>query len=396
MRKGLKAKHLAFIVPGIALLALVGFRFYQAAKSQSETQSGPRGQGGTRVEAVETGFVEVGKLNEKISLVGSLKAKELVDVNPKVAGRIVQMKVDTGHPVRSGALLAVIEDAEIEQQVERSKASMAVNEASISQREAELANAKAELDRQERLLEAGLISRQQFEAVQTRFRVAQSQLELARAQKRQSEAERRELDILHGQTRVYAPMSGIIAKRHVDVGAMVNPSVPIVTVVNVSTMVIYANAPERDVARIKLGLPATVTFDSLPGQRYEGRVMRISPVLDPQTRNGTVEIEIDNRDGALKAEMFARSEVDLGTTREATLIPRDALVYRGEQPGVYLLASGTAKFQAVETGLNQGDRIEVIAGVKEGEVVVTRGANLIKDGDPVKVEGNSPVGQERP
>lgn len=396
MRRGFRAKHLAIILPIIALLVLVGFRFYQAATSEPESQGGPRGRGGVRVETVETGVVEVGRLSEKIALVGALKAKEQVAVNPKVAGRIVQMKVDTGHAVRSGALLAVIEDAEIEQQVERSKASMAVTEASISQREAELANARAELQRQEQLLESGLISRQQFEEVQTRFRVAQSQLELARAQKRQSEAEQRELNILHAQTRIYAPMSGIIAKRHVDVGAMVNPSVPIVTVVNVSTMVIYANAPERDVARIKVGVPAAVTIDGLSGQHYEGRVMRISPVLDPQTRNGLVEIEINNRDGALKGEMFARAELDLGTTREATLIPRDALVYRGEQPGVYLLNSGNAKFQPVETGLNQGDRVEVVKGVKEGEVVVTRGANLIKDGDPVRVEGNSPVGQERP
>lgn len=399
MRRGIRAKHLTFILPIIALLGLVGFRFYQAATSKSESQSGPGGRGGFRVQTVESATVERGKVGEKITLVGALKAKDQVDVNPKVTGRIVQMKVDTGHAVRRGALLAVIEDAEIEQQVERSKASMAVTEASISQREAELSNASAELDRQKRLLESGLISRQEFETGQTRHRVAQSQLELARAQRRQSEAEQRELSIRHSQTRVYAPMSGVIAKRHVDIGAMVNPAVPIVTVVNVSTMVIQANASERDVGRIRFGLPAVVAIDSFPGQQYKGRVMRISPVLDPQTRNGLVEIEIDNPGGTLKGEMFARAELDLGTTREATLVLRDALVYRGEQPGVYLLDSGNAKFQPVETGLTQIDKVEVLAGLKEGDVVITRGANLVKDGDPVRVVSDGPpngVGQERP
>ncbi|HWP43288.1 MAG TPA: efflux RND transporter periplasmic adaptor subunit, partial [Blastocatellia bacterium] len=326
-----------------------------------------------------------GALHEKITLTGSLRAKEQVDVTPKLTGRVLQIRVDTGQPVARGALIAVIEDAEIEQQVERSKASIAVAQASVSQRQAELDNAKAELDRNKRLLDAGLLSRQQFDEIQTRYNVAQSQLELARAQLRQAEAELRELNIRHEQTRVYSPLSGFVAKRHVDVGALVNPSTPIATVVNLNTMVIEANATERDIARIKTGSSATVTLDSLPGQQYQGRVMRISPMLDPQTRNGIVEIEVQNRGGVLKGEMFARVDLDLGTTREVTLVPRDALVYRGEQPGVYIIENETARFRPIETGLTQEDKVEVISGLEAGETVITRGANVIKEGDRVKV-----------
>jgi RND family efflux transporter MFP subunit len=220
-----------------------------------------------------------------------------------------------------------------------------------------------------------------------RYRVAQSQLELARAQRRQSEAEQRELNIRQSQTRVYSPITGLVARRHVDTGAMVNSGSPIVTVVSVSPMVIDAKASERDISRIRRGAPVTVTVDSLPGERFTGRVMRISPLLDAQTRNGLVEIEIPNRGGMLKGEMFARIELDLGSARETTLLPRDALVYRGEQPGVYVIESEKAKFIAVETGLTQEDKVEVISGVKVGDTVISRGSNLIKEGDRVRVAG---------
>lgn len=391
-------KYLLIALPLIALAGVIGFRVFQAVKSKEQPgaaapggggggRGGMGGPGGARVQMVQTDVISSGRISEKAALTGALRAKEQVDVSPKIAGRLVSILVDTGHPVAKGALIAQIEDDEIRQQVERSKAAIAVVDATIAQREAELGNAKAELDRKKQLVEAGLLSRIELDALETRYRVAQSQLELARAQRRQSEAEQRELNIRQSQTRVYSPISGLVARRHVDVGAMVNSGAPIATVVSVSPMVIEAKASERDISRIRRGLPVIVTVDSLPGQRFAGRVMRISPLLDPQTRNGLVEIEIPNRDGSLKSEMFARIELDLGSSRETTLLPRDGLVYRGDQPGVYVIESEKAKFIALQTGLTQEDKVEVISGLKVGDTVITRGSNLIKDGDRVRVAG---------
>lgn len=379
------------LLPIVALAGFVGFRVFQAVRANSAMQSGGSGQGrgggmgGGRVHQVQTGVVTKGGIKEKVSLTGALKAKEQVDVNPRIAGRVIKIDVDTGQSIARGALIAVIDDDEIAQQLERSKAAIAVAVASIAQREAELNNARIELDRKKQLVEAGLLSRIELDALDTRYRVAQSQLELARAQRRQSEAEQRELAIRQSQTRVVSPIAGVVARRHVDLGAMVNSATPVATVVSVSPMVINANVSERDISRIRPGAPVTVTIDSLPGQQFNGRVMRIAPLLDPQTRNGLVEIEIPNRDGSLKGEMFARIELDLGSERETTLLPRDALVYRGEQPGVYIIESDLAKFRAVETGLTQEDRVEVLNGLKIGDVVITRGSNLVKDGDRVRV-----------
>lgn len=392
MPKKLSLKHLLWLLPVLALVGFTGFRVYQTMKSKAEPAAaggGGRGGpgGGARAQQVQTDKVSTGTISEKITLTGTLKAKQQVDVNPQIAGRITQILVDTGQPVARGTLLAVIQDDEIKQQVERAGAAISVDDASIAQREAELNNARAELERKRKLVEEGLLSRIELDTLETRVRVTQSQLELARAQRRQSQAEQRELNIRQGQTRVYSPIAGVVAKRHVTTGAMASSGSPIVTVVSLSPMIIEAQVPERDIARIRRGAQVKVTVDSLPDQNFSGRVMRIAPQLDAQTRNGLVEIEIPNRNAMLKGEMFARVELDLGSTRETILLPRDALVYRGEQPGVYTVENEAAKFLAVETGLTQEDKVEVINGLKAGDTVITRGANLLKDGDRVRIAG---------
>lgn len=399
MPKKKAIKYLLIALPLLALAGLIGIRVFQAVKSKNEQTSagagGGRGSGGGgRVQSVHTDVVSIGMLNERASLNGSLRAKEQVDVSPKIAGRLISILVDIGHSVTKGDLIAQIEDDEIRQQVERSKAAIAVVDATIAQREAELENARAEHERKKQLVESGLLSRIDLDTLEMKRRVAHSQVELARAQKRQSEAEQRELRIRQGQTRIYSPISGLVAKRHAHPGAMVSSGNPIVTVVSVAPMVIEAKASERDIARVKRGLPVIITVDSLPGQRFTGRVMRISPLLDAQTRNGVVEIEIPNREGTLKGEMFARVDLDLGSARETTLLPRDALVYRGDQPGVYVIESELAKFIALETGLTQDDKVEVIAGLKAGDTVITRGSNLLKDGDRVRVMSKAPQSPE--
>jgi RND family efflux transporter MFP subunit len=412
--KKLRLKHLLILLPALALLGYTGYKVNQAIKARANLQAGgaaPGGQpgggrggpggggaggGGGRAQQVQTDVVTSGKISEKIALTGALRAKETVDVNPRLAGRLLRITVDTGQTVGRGALLAVIEDDEITQQIERSKAAIAVVDASIAQREAELQNAKVELERKRKLVEEGILPRTELDSLEMRQRVAQSQVELARAQRRQSLAEQRELNIRHSQTRIYAPLGGIVARRHVDPGAMVSAATPLVTLVSVSPMVIEATTSERDIARIRPGAQVSITIDSLPGQQFAGRVLRISPLLDPQTRNGIVEIEIPNRGSVLKGEMFARIELNLGSQRETTLLPRDALVYRGDQPGVYTIDKDVAKFLPVETGLTQDDKVEVLNGLKVGDVVVTRGSNLIKDGDRVRASAPGGPGGQRP
>ncbi len=375
----------------MALVLLVGMRVFEAnQQAAAPAKKKPAG----RIINVDLTEAHTGEIREELLLTGSLKPKEIVDVNPKGTGRIEQIRVLVGDRVGAGDLLAQIEDDEIEQQVKRSEASYAVSRANISARKAELANAKADLERASLLFDEDLLSPQEHQQAQTSLEVMEAQLELAEAQAEQSLAELSELRIRLEQTKIYAPMGGVVSARYVDPGALVAPNNSILQVVNLSTMVTQGNVPERSIEKLAVGNRAKVIVDAIPGREFDGRVARIAPVLDAATRSAVIEIDIVNREMVLKAEMFARISLDLGSMREATLIPRDGLVYRGQQPGVYIVEADSQRpvFRVIETGMSREDQVEVLANLDAGTRIVGRGATMLRDGDRINAGFGGPRG----
>lgn len=348
--------------------------------------SAAKGKGdGMRMVTVETTESRTGRIRERLLLTGALKPKEQVDVTPKASGRVTRILVNVGDTVKRNDLIAEMEDDEMQQQVHRATAAISVAVASLSQREAELANARVSVERAQTLLNDGLIPRQQFEAESTALRVLEAQVQLARAQKLQAEAELRELNIRVEQAKIYSPIDGQVSARFVDLGALVGPSTPLVRVVNIATLVTATSVAESDIGKMRVGSSATVRVDAMPAEAFLGRVARISPVLDPSTRTANVEIEIPNPGMALRAEMFVRVEMNLESTRQAVLIPRESLVYRGDASGVYVVEDGKQVFRYVETGLTQDESVEVMGNLNPGTVVVAKGASMLREGDRIQI-----------
>jgi RND family efflux transporter MFP subunit len=385
-------KRILVVVLMVGLFGFGGYRVWQArqAKEAAETKgAGKKGGAGAAGRVVSVGVAQArtGQVREEIVITGSLKPKEQVDVTTKITGRVEAIRVNIGDFVRRGDLIAELEDLELQQQVRRAEATQSVVRATLEQRNAEMTNAKADLERARQLMEDGLISRQEYESKQTGFRVVQAQVQLTQAQGEQALAEFNELKIRLEQLKIYAPINGQIAQRYVDVGALVSPQSPVVRVVNLSTMVTMANVPEREIAKLRVGNRATVRVDAFGDDVFSGFVARVSPVLDAATRSALVEVEIPNRNNALKAEMFARLTLDLATMRDAVLIPRQALVYRGQQSGVFVLDGDRPRFREVEPGVSQGQDVEVTAHLSPGTTVVTQGVTLLSDGMRVQVVG---------
>lgn len=400
-------KNLKIAFGLIIVLATAAFfvmRVRQASQAQAEiARKAATKKSAARVVSVSVGKARTGQLRQEILLTGSLRPKEQVDVTAKATGRVEKITHQLGDAVKTGELIAELEDDELQQQVNRAKAALSVVDASARQRKAELDNSKANLGRAESLWKEGLIPKSDLESRQTAMEVVLAQLQLIEAQRGQAQAELKELEIRLAQSKIYAPMAGHIAKRHVDQGALLSPSTPIVTLVNLSTMVTMASVPEQEVGKLRIGNQAKVEVDAFGDRTFQGRVARISPVLDAATRSAIVEVEIPNPDLGLRAEMFARVHLDLGATREAVLIPREGLVYRGTQPGVFLIERNAATFRAIETGRTFGDDVEVLANLLSGTTIVTRGASMLREGDQVKVadessaltEVRSPAGMQR-
>jgi RND family efflux transporter MFP subunit len=373
----------------ILLLALgfVGYRVWQAYEKKSVAASSAAAKSGAaRVIGVSTARARVVPVRENIEITGSLKPKEQVDVTSKVTGRVEQISVQVGDYVRRGQVIAELEDAELAQQVRRAEAARDVARASVQQRNAELANAKADAARAKLLADQGLIARQDYETKVTAYQVFQAQVALANAQTEQATADLRELKIQLSQMRIVAPLSASVAQRFVDVGAVVSPATPIVRLVNIATMVTLANVPEKEVSKLRLGSRAFIMVDALSNTPIGGKIARISPVLDPATRTALVEVEIPNPGGALRAEMFARVRLDIAATRDAILIPRDALVYRGQQAGVYVLMQDKPVFRGVEAGSAFGDDIEIVSNLPAGTTIINRGAAMLQEGDQIRID----------
>jgi RND family efflux transporter MFP subunit len=358
-------------------------------------QGGPGGGfpgGVNRPPLVGAGKVTRGAIRQQLALVGSLKPKEQVQVVPRITGKVEQVLVNVGDQVRQGQLLATLEGEELDQQVLRAEASLAVAQATLSQRQAEMENARADEERTAQLAAEGLVSEQQRQTAETRGRVVDAQQRLAEAQVRAAQADLAELKIRQQQLQVVSPLSGWVGQRFIDPGALVSANTPIVSVLGLSSLITEVRVPEEQLASLRPGSRALVAIDALGGQTFEGRVARISPVLDAATRSGLLQVEIPNADGQLKAEMSARILLDVGAEREAVLVPGDAVVVRGLQTGVHVLEGDRVRFQPVKTGITTDQGVEILEGIAVGTPIVIKGSQTLQDGSVVEVSGGPGVG----
>lgn len=369
------------------LAALLGFRLYE--ELSTESAAAETGFSGDRRSAltVGTAAAEEHIFTRRLSALGELRPQAIVEVGSKVTGRLERVLVERGDSVQTGQLIAVVDDIDILQQIRRAEASVLVARATVSREEATLENLRTQARRYRELHKDALVSTQDLDEVESRMRAAQAELELAQAQVEQAQASLEELRTQQRQTQIYSPLTGFVQERHLYPGALVNASTPIVTVVDISLVKTVVPAPESALANLQVGLRSEVKVDAFPQQTYQGRVTRISPVLDPETRSADVEIEIDNTGRQLRPGMFARVTIDASLEESALAIPRAALITRGSQQGVFIPTEGnTVVFRPVEIGRIQDDIVEVTSGLAQGEVVISTGAQQLNEGDSVRTE----------
>lgn len=348
----------------------------------------PGRPGGARPPmTVELARVGRADLAEYLTVVGNLTGAATVQVVPKVSGRLSEVLVRLGDPVRRGQVLARVEDRELREQVKQAEASFEVARATVRQREADLQFAQTALERARNLFARQLLARQGLDDVEARHQAALAQLDLARAQFQQAQARLEELRITLANTIVTSPIDGFVGRRYLDPGAFASTNAPVVSVVDIRLVRLVANVVERDLRRVQVGAPAEVEVDAFPSERFEGRVARVAPVLDPATRTAEIEVEIPNAHFRLKPGMYARVRLTVARRPQALVVPRNALVDVEGRRGVFVVGADgrTAAFKAVDVGVQNDDRVEIRGGLREGDVVITVGAAALRDGDPIIV-----------
>jgi len=307
---------------------------------------------------VEAARAERVSLSEAVSAVGTLRANESVTIKPEVAGLIERIHFDGGARVRKGALLVSLD------------ASIAAAEA--EQTRAELGLAQANYQRTADLARQQFVSERARDEAAASLKVLEARLKLAQARLAKST--------------IRAPFSGVLGLRNVSAGDFVREGAELVTLEDVSLMKVDLRLPERYLGQLRPGQLIEVEFDAYPGRRFEARMEAIDVRVDADGRSLVARGRLPNADGLLRSGMFAKVTLTLSERDDAVMVPEEAVFPAGDEQFVYRIDDGKATRVRVRTGLRREGRVEIVEGVRAGELVVTAGqVKLNRDGTEVRV-----------
>jgi membrane fusion protein, multidrug efflux system len=339
----------AVLIAALAGLAACGDKGPAAA---SEGAGGPPGGMQLPVEAVT---VRPQALAAGLQTVGSLRADESVVVRPEVAGRISRIHFTEGGRVSAGQPLFTLDGS--------------LAQASLNEAAANLENSRRAATRAGQLIEDKLIARSDYDTARAALGVDQARVASART-------------ALSKMT-LRAPFAGQIGLREVSVGDFVNVGQDLVTLVRMDPIEVDFSIPENALAQLRRGQKVAVTVDAFPGETFTGEVVAIDPVIDPNSRSAKLRAQIANPDFKLHPGQFAKLQLDTGGDRsDALLVPEQALMQDGETRFVYTVVDGKAKKTPVKTGARVPGKVQVLEGLKAGDVVITAG-----QGKPMMHEG---------
>ncbi len=339
---------------------------------------------------VEVAPVEHGPIELHRSFTSTLEAQAEFVVAPKVSGLIKQLHVDLADSVQRDQIVALLDDAEYVQEVAQAEAELAVAKANHSEAHSLLNIAERELKRLHTLRERGDISESQLDAARAEQLAKQAAVDVSLAEITRAEAELAAARIRLSYTQVRAGwqdgrQTRLVAERHVDTGETVAANTPLYRIVELDPLTVVFHVTERDYAHLQPGQTATIHTDAYGDEAFSARVARIAPVFRESTRQARVELTVDNPEQRLKPGMFARATVILQHVDDATIVPLQALTRRDERDGVFVVGNDqTAIWHAVEIGIEQDDRLQIISPPLSGQVV-TLGQQALDHGSALRV-----------
>ncbi len=336
------------------------------------------------------------EFQEKISAVGTLKARETSLLSPKVAGNVTAVLVDIGDRIEAGRIVLRLDRTNFELAVKQAKAAHEAAKAAIGQANAQFEQAEKEYHRASHLLDEKVIPQSRFDAAEAAYKTARETLAAVKDQCNQAEAVLEIARQHFDDAEIRSPTTGVVVDRNVEVGQSVAPGPPLLRIVDQSTLKAEIDLPETDFGRVAAETPAVITVDAFPGKKFLAKVAVVNPMVDQKTRTFRVRIKIPNPSGNLVDGMFARVRFSV-KRRMALAVPRDAL-QRLAGSGtfyVFVVDKDRADKRTVKTGVI-GDRYaEVLDGLKEGEKVVASGAGRLRSGIMVNVQAEISMGKKQ-
>lgn len=291
----------------------------------------------------------------------TLSAEGAATVVARTAGVIEAIAVEEGDRVETGATLARLDTERLQLEADRAKA--------------QLDKLVADVARAERVHARGLISNEQYEQLRFERDAAKAAYDLAALSVREAV--------------IRAPFSGVISRRHIKVGNMISVGSPAFDLVKLEPLEAELYVPERDLGKLKPGHVATLQVDAYGDRVFEGRVARVSPVVDAATGTVKVTVEMNPGQAELKPGMFGRVEIAYDRREDAIRVPASAVITEDAQATVFVVEDGHARKRSLRLGYQDGGYYEVLEGLSVGNAVVTTGQSNLRDNARVTVVGGS-------
>jgi RND family efflux transporter MFP subunit len=364
VRRTQLAALIVLLLLGLGAGRTVFSRLANARALQTETEQ-------NALQYVKVATPKRAQAGQTLALPGTLQGFVQVPISSRASGYLKRWTQDIGGIVAKGALLAEIESPEIDQQL--SQAVAAREQAASS-----LALARSTAERWEGLRKKDVVSQQELE--ERRSAVAQSLANLAAA-----EANVQRVRQLADFERVLAPFAGVVTRRNVDVGDLVDSSKPLFTLAQTDPLRVYVNVPQTYAQLVKPGQTVSVTQSELRGRQFAGQIVRTAGSIDTATRTMQVEVALPNRDGALLPGAYV--QVALPLQASASLVaPTNTLLFRAEGTLVGVLdAKGRVALRKVTVGRNYGADVELLDGVMDTDRMVLNPPDWLADGQTVLV-----------
>jgi membrane fusion protein (multidrug efflux system) len=409
MELKIKIRETFFLLGPLSLLMLLSL---SGCSNGTASKTGTVGASDSeKALGVKVVIAQSRQVRRTVEAVGSLFAYDETVVSSEVDGRAEKVHVDVGDHVTKGQTLVEILPIEFKLAAEQEEALLdqakaklgltANNEevndptqtASVKKAAADLANAEQKFRRSKELAEQGVLSKQAYEVDDANYKAAQATYDLAVQDVRNLQAalkeQRARSDLAKKKLRdttILAPFDGHVKERNITIGQYVKVQTPVMVIVNVDPLRVRLKVPEKMAAWVPVGQPVTISVEAYQERTFSGKIWRISPSVDPQTRTFDAEALIENHGKLLKPGFFVKAAIESNRVEDVLYIPQQALSYAYGIYKVYEVKGDKLKETEVKLGDRVGQDAEVIGGVSEGDhlAVSTEGQEL-KDGSTIKV-----------
>jgi len=341
----------------IFLMSLVALFCFSLAGCGSEEDSKAENGKDEPAIPVEVALVQTGSVEAFFSGTATLEVEDEAQVVAKVSGVVKEIFVEEGQAVTEGQVLARLD-----------KERLAVLAA---QAEANFRKLESNYNRNQELFNRKLISAEEFQAAKFEFESQRAAFDLAK------------LDLDY--TSIRAPITGVIAERHIKVGNMVLNNAATFKITGFDPLLAVLYVPEREISKLAVGQTSLLRIDALENQAYPGMIERISPVVDPMTGTVKVTVSVMNPDKKLKPGMFVRVNIIYDVHKNALLVPKDAILAEDTESAIFVVQDSLVFRRVVTTGYSNQFQMEITNGLELGETIVTTGQGSLKDSARVEI-----------